>query len=113
MTTSNGHRESPEPSPAELARLQHLRAAVESELPDLIVRDQLRKEAREEASISGTLRDAIHRSDMPLAMIAAKAGLPPLQLDEFLTGERTLRSDVLDRLASAIGYQLPPARAGA
>ena len=45
--------------------------------------------------------------------VAAKAGLPPLQLDEFLTGERTLRSDVLDRLASAIGYQLPPARAGA
>jgi len=27
-------------------------------------------------------------------------------LDEFLTGERTLRSDVIDRLAGALGYEL-------
>jgi hypothetical protein len=57
MTTSNGHQEIPEPSPAELARLQQLRAAVESELPDLIARDQLRKESREEAS-STTWRES-------------------------------------------------------
>jgi hypothetical protein len=37
----------------------------------------------------------------------------PIQLDEFLAGERTLRSDTLDRLAAVIGYQVPPARAGA
>jgi hypothetical protein len=30
-----------------------------------------------------------------------------------LTGERTLRSDILDRLAALIGYEIPPARAGA
>jgi hypothetical protein len=113
MTMPHRSRESTEPSTTELARLQQLRTAIEAELPDLIANDQLRKEAREEASISGAVRDAIHRSDMPLNAIAAKAGLPLLQLDEFLTGERTLRSDVLDRLASAIGYQLPPARAGA
>jgi hypothetical protein len=27
-------------------------------------------------------------------------------LDDFLTGERTLRSDVIDRLTMALGYEL-------
>jgi hypothetical protein len=36
-----------------------------------------------------------------------------IQLDEFLTGERTLRSDILGRLAAVIGYEIPPIRAGA
>jgi hypothetical protein len=31
-------------------------------------------------------------------------------MDDFLTGERTLRSDVMDRLAEVLGYQL--SRAG-
>jgi putative addiction module component (TIGR02574 family) len=48
----------------------------------------------------------LHRGDQ-------KAGLSPVELDEFLTGERTLRSDTLDRLAAVIGYQVPPARADA
>jgi hypothetical protein len=43
---------------------------------------------------------------MSLASIAERAGIPPLILDEFLTGERTLRSDVLDRLAGILGYVL-------
>jgi hypothetical protein len=29
-------------------------------------------------------------------------------VDEFLTGERTLRSDVLDRLATAVGFRFQP-----
>jgi hypothetical protein len=32
--------------------------------------------------------------------------VPLVVLDEFLTGERTLRSDVMDRLAKVLGYQL-------
>jgi hypothetical protein len=113
MTQPNEQPHSPEPSPAELERLQMLRKSIAEELPDLIARDQLRKEARDERSISGALRDAIHRSDVPLAVIASQAGLTPIQLDEFLAGERTLRSDILDRLAAVIGYEIPPARAGA
>jgi hypothetical protein len=113
MTKPNGQPTSPEPTPAELERLQILRQSIADELPDLIARDQLRKEARDERSISGALRDAIHRSDVPLASIAIQAGLTPNQLDEFLTGERTLRSDILDRLAALIGYEIPPARTGA
>jgi hypothetical protein len=113
MTTPNGESRSPEPTPAEIDRLRMLRESIAKELPDLIARDQLRKAAREERSISGAVRDAIHRSDLPLHAIATKAGLSPVELDEFLTGERALRSDTLDRLAAVIGYQAPPARAGA
>lgn len=76
-------------------------------------RDQLRKEAREEATLSGELRRAIHASPMSLTDIAAEIGISPILLDEFLTGERTLRSDVLDRLAGVLGYDLSPVRTGA
>lgn len=113
MTTPNGQGRSPEPTPAEMERLKRVRNSIAEELPDLIMRDQLRKEAREEHSISGAVRDAVHRSDLSLEAIAAKAGLTPIQLDEFLTGERNLRSDILDRVAAVIGYQVPPARARA
>jgi len=86
--------------PAEIDRLRMLRESIAKELPILIARDQLRKAAREDRSISGAVRDVIHRSDLPLQAIATKAGLSPVEVDEFLTGERTLRSDILDRLAA-------------
>jgi hypothetical protein len=50
---------------------------------------------------------------MSLSAIANQARIDPVLLDEFLTGERTLRSDVLDRLAGILGYDLAPTRAGA
>jgi hypothetical protein len=52
------------------------------------------------------VRDAIHRSELALHTIAAKVGLSPVELDEFLTGECTLRSDALDRLAAAISFEV-------
>jgi hypothetical protein len=93
-------------SPAEQERLKEHRVQIAGELPDLAARDQMRKEAREEATLSGELRRAIHASELSLATIAARAGITPLILDEFLTGERTLRSDVMDRLAKTLGYEL-------
>jgi plasmid maintenance system antidote protein VapI len=68
----------------------------------------MRKEAKDEPTVSGELRRAIHASPVPIADIATRAGIPPLALDEFLTGERTLRSDVLDRLARSLSLQLMP-----
>ena len=59
------------------------------------------------------LRRAIHASPMSLSAIANQARIDPVLLDEFLTGERTLRSDFLDRLAGILGYDLAPTRAGA
>ena len=106
MTTPNGERRSPEPTSAELARPRAIRESIAEELPDLVARDQLRRTAREERSISGAVRDAIHRSELPLHTIAAKAGLSPVELDEFLTSERTLPSDALDRLAAAISFEV-------
>ncbi|MHC4181067.1 MAG: helix-turn-helix domain-containing protein, partial [Planctomycetota bacterium] len=41
-----------------------------------------------------------------LSAVADQAGITPLVLDEFLTGERTLRSDVMDRLANVLGCRL-------
>jgi transcriptional regulator with XRE-family HTH domain len=97
-------------TPEEQDRLRRYRQQIASELPDLAERDRMRKEAREEATLSGELRRAIHGSPLPLAAIAERAGISPLTLDEFLTGERTLRSDVLDRLAGILGYTLQPAK---
>jgi hypothetical protein len=95
--------------PDEQARLAELRADMAAELPDLVARNHLRHEAAAEATLSGELRRAVHASTTPLAALAQQVGVTPLVLDEFLTGERTLRSDVLDRLAQALGYQLQKA----
>lgn len=106
MSTHEARRVTRELSPEELARLAANRAKIAAELPDLAAQDRLRKEAREEGTLSGELRRAIHASPLPLAAIADKAGVSLLVLDEFLTGERTLRSDVMDRLAVILGYVL-------
>ena len=90
----------------EQTRVQDAREQVSTELPDMIARDQMRQEAGEEMTVSGELRRAIHASDHTLSTIAQKAGISQIMLDDFLTGERTLRSDVMDRLADALGCQL-------
>lgn len=94
---------------AEKSRLERLRSEIARELPDLCERDRMRKEAHGEATLSGELRRAVHASALPLGEIAKRAGVAPIVLDEFLTGERTLRSDVLDRLAGTLGYELSKA----
>jgi hypothetical protein len=93
-------------TPAEQQRLAEYRARIATELPELEARDQMRKDARQESTLSGELRRAIHASDLSLAEIATRAGVTPIMLDDFLTGERTLRSDVIDRLTIALGYEL-------
>ena len=72
-------------------------------------RDQMAKEAQEEPTLSGELRRAIHASQLSLSTIASQAGVTPIMLDEFLTGERTLRSDVMDRLAAVLSFRFQPA----
>jgi hypothetical protein len=108
MTTPQIRRVTRELTPEEQDRLRRYREQIASELPDLAERDRMRKEAREETTLSGDLRRAVHGSPLSLSMIAERAGISPLALDEFLTGERTLRSDVLDRLAGILGYVLQP-----
>ena len=110
MTIPPARRVTRELTPEERARLNRHREQIAAELPDLAARDRMRKEAREEATLSGELRRAVHGSPLSLSAMAERCGISPLALDEFLTGERTLRSDVLDRLAGVLGYALQPAK---
>lgn len=87
-------------------RLAQSREKIAQELPDLQMRDQMRKDARDEATLSGDVRRAIHASELSLLEIATQAGVTPIMLDDFLTGERTLRSDVMDRMANVLGYKI-------
>ncbi len=89
--------------PAELLeQLRRDREKIATELPELIERGRLLDEAAAENSLCGHLRGAIHRSGRPLKTIAAEVGLDVFVLCDFLEGTRTLRSDVLDRLAQAV-----------
>src|SRR5229473_8556044 len=90
--------------PAELLdQLRRDREKIAAELPDLMQRGQRLEEAAAENSLSGHLRRAIHRSGRPLKKIATDVGLDVIVLCDFLEGTATLRSDVLDRLAQAVG----------
>jgi hypothetical protein len=106
MNENPSRRIQTELTPAEQAKLQRQRELVAAELPELIERDRMRKEAKDEPTLSGALRRAVHASELSLTIIAQRAGITPLVLDEFLTGERTLRSDVLDRLAAVLGREV-------
>ncbi|MEX0715026.1 MAG: hypothetical protein WD066_00485 [Planctomycetaceae bacterium] len=90
----------------ERERLERARAAVAAELPDLVRRDRLRTEAASEQAFSGELRRAVHRSELTIKDIADRCGVPLVVLDEFLTGEGTLGTDVLDRLLEALELTL-------
>lgn len=93
-------------SPEHQARIVKAREQVAAELPELIARERRMSEAAEENTLSGELRRAIHGGERDLIALAEMVGITPIQLSEFLTGERTLRSDVLDRLVAAIGARL-------
>ena len=108
MNTNQTKRITRELTPEEQEQLKGQRALIAKELPDLIRCDQMRKEAQEEPTLSGELRRAIHTSKLALSAVATQAGITPLMLDEFLTGERTLRSDVMDRLATVLGFRFQP-----
>jgi transcriptional regulator with XRE-family HTH domain len=92
----------PSPSPELLAQLREERALIADELPELSERHERMVEAKEEDTFSGHLRKAVHHSGRLVRDLAAEAGVPSQTLCEFLEGTRTLRSDVLDRLAQAV-----------
>jgi ribosome-binding protein aMBF1 (putative translation factor) len=88
------------------AQIRRAQAQVKEELPELAKRLRMAHEAAEENTFSGQLRRAIHASGFHLIYIADRVGTTPIVLDEFLTGERTLRSDLIDRLAALLGCTL-------
>jgi hypothetical protein len=86
-----------------LEQLRLDRQKIANELPELLERGKQLDEAAKENALTGHLRRAIHHSGQPLKKIAATAGVDLFALCDFLEGTRTLRSDVLDRLAQAVG----------
>lgn len=89
--------------PSELLdQLRRDRASIDAELPQLAERHERMIEAKEEDTFTGHLRLAIHNSGRLVHEIAADAGISSQVLGEFLEGNQTLRSDVLDRLAQAV-----------
>jgi hypothetical protein len=93
-------------TPEEQARVKRLREQIADELPDLIRRDQMRKDAADEDTFSGELRRRIHRGGVPITEIIRRSGIDPIDLDEFLTGERTLPSSDIDQLVEVLGCKL-------
>lgn len=95
-------------TPDEQARLEQSRAQVEEELPQLIERHRLAKAAAEQDTFSGELRRRIHEGDFSITELARRCGIDPVQLDQFLTGEGTLQSDVIGRLVNVLRLTLTP-----
>jgi hypothetical protein len=94
-------------TPEERARWEQARDEALAMRPQLIEKGRRLREASQEPTFSGALRTAIHQSPKPLPVIASEAGMDVLQLDEFLMGERTLRSDAIDRLIQVLGMRFP------
>lgn len=86
-----------------LEQLRRDREKIAAELPELKERGRRLDEAASEKTLSGQLRQAVHRSRRPLKKIAGDAGIDVYVLCDFLEGTRTLRSDVMDRVAQAVG----------
>jgi hypothetical protein len=94
-------------SPAQQRRLKSMRTRIAKELPDLVRRNQLAHAARKEKTFSGALRRAVHQCRWSPAKLADMAGISWAELDEFLTGERTLPSNAIDRLMNVLRLKLP------
>ena len=90
----------------EQARLEQAREQIKEELPLLIERQRMAKAAQEEDTFSGELRRRIHNSDILISEIARRCGIGLLELDEFLTGERTLPSNIINQLVEILGCKL-------
>ncbi|MFM7108354.1 MAG: hypothetical protein ACKOZU_07095 [Planctomycetaceae bacterium] len=93
----------PEVSAELLLQMRHDRGAIAGELAELELQDARLQRAAAEDTLCGHLRLAIHASHRSLKSLASDAGIEAAELHGFLEGERSLPSDVLDRLAVAAG----------
>ena len=93
-------------TPEQQAGMHKQREKIAAEKPQLQAKLERIHEAKQEPSFCGQLRQAIHSSGRLITQLAAEAGITTQQLSDFLSGDRTLRSDVLDRLTAAVGASL-------
>ena len=97
-------------TPVSKRELEKWRQQIAKELPDLVCRDKLADKAMKEKTFSGRLRRAIHEFRRSPMTIAETVGISWDDLDDFLTGEKPLPSDVIDRLVKAVKLKLPEVR---
>ncbi len=93
----------------QMKQLRKDRALIAKELPDLILKHRRISKAAAERTTSGALRRAIHSSKILLHDLAVRAQTDLETLDTFLTGERPLDSDVIDRLTKVLKLKLESA----
>jgi len=93
----------------EMQQLRKDRELIAKELPDLIAKHQRLREAARERTTSGALRRAIHASKLLFPDLADQAETDMDTLDAFLTGDRPLTSDLIDRLTKILKLKLEPA----
>ena len=106
-------------SPVSKRQLDKWRGQIADELPDLVRRGKLADDAMKEKTFSGRLRQAIQEFPRSPMKIAEAAEISWDDLDDFLTGEKPLPSDAIDRLVKVVKLKLPavkpaprPAKAG-
>src|SRR5438477_2426089 len=95
---------------AQKRRVAKARKLIDAELPELLVRHQMRHDARNEKTLSGALRRAVHAFPLSPMKIAARAEISWPDLSGFLTAEKTLPSDAIDRLVKVVKLRIPTAR---
>ncbi len=92
--------------PGLLATMKRDRELIGEELPELAERNARMQQAAAEDTLCGHLRRAIHQSRRPLRDLAGEAGISTTVLCDFLEGEKTLPSNVLDRLTQGVGVTI-------
>src|SRR5947209_2713474 len=93
-------------SEEQVQQLHKDRELIARELPNLIAKHRRICAAAEERTTSGALRRAIHSSKILLHDLATRAKTNMATLDAFLTGDRPLTSDVIDRLTKILKLKL-------
>ena|SRR5713101_4538357 len=94
---------------AQIQQLRRDQALIAKELPSLAAKHERICEAAAERTTSGALRRAIHSSKILLHDLARRADTDLETLDTFLTGERPLTSDIIDRLTKILKLKLESA----
>lgn len=61
-------------------------------------------------TLTDVLRAAIIERDLPLLTLQQETGVPRASIMRFLRGERSLRLDIAEKLATYLELELAPAR---
>lgn len=89
-------------SPERMEDIRRSWPLLDAELAEMTERWERMCEAAAEPSLSGQLRRAVHDSGLQLKQVATAIGLDPIVLADWMEGTRSLRSELLDRIALAV-----------